>query len=139
MARISEALQAHMWPVMRLKPRGLGKDRETSADAAAAAQCNGEKSAVEENGCIERGDVCDDLREPANSSESQETEKTSSQCDLASGDSREARLGALLGASAMETLERDEEGEIDSFETLFAKFSEMKGLIHSIIFGNQNY
>ena len=149
MARVCEALQAHMWPVM-----SLTGSRERNV-------CNGEREGERE--CVANGDVDRDN----NSGEDDATNSSSSSAAVVgSGASnftpssdcrerdvssvpqpserdvdsspREARFDNLTGgASPIEELQQGmAEGEVEDFDTLFSKFAEMKGTIIITSFQN---
>ena len=151
-ARVSEALQAHMWPDMRLKERGRrGEDEDDggvcngegggggefvssscnertsrSTDATSTSAVNGEDSKTKETG-PGRTDPKDNEKSCSSSTPA----GSSLPAGGDNGTSSEARLNDLLGASDM----GDGGGEkvVEDFESLFAKFADMKGSYLEII------
>ena len=137
MARISEALQAHMWPEMTLK-----KSRPVSHSCECSYRGDSSQSNVSDNGVDKRtGDLSSDCRSSStspnvradpslqscagNASTNEQTDTNTSESSSAPS---QARLDSLLAdTDHMQLLERglgDDTGE--DFESLFARFAEMK-------------
>ena len=143
MVRVSEALQAHMWPVMNFKEsRHAGRASQTRNGVdASQTDCH---TPTEKHGTDDSSSDCttnstevqtdpkvDQIRESASVSSDVPATSVSAASSGDQTDSSPAhsqvRLDSLLAASDMELLESGlgEDGSED-FETLFAKFAEMK-------------
>ena len=150
---MSEALQAHMWPQMKLKEsRHAGRAGLTrnGVDVSRTGDSDGgidehrtrdlsSDSATNSTGVQPRVDQSNDCASDAPSTSvslppnAARVTSSGDQTDSSSASSQ-ARLDSLLGASDMELLEKGlgDAGDdgVEDFETLFAKFAEMKGKPH---------
>ena len=138
-ARVSEALQAHMWPEMSLKKHGRRGGDENSGTAG--AMCNGgnegtertcgstdvSSTAVKDLTTVEETRQSPDAKDTETSVCSGSSSATAGSLKSPPTDeSSSSRLNELLGSSGMETLERGGEKGVEDFEALFAKFADMK-------------
>ena len=143
--RVSEALQAHMWPVMNFKEsRHAGRASQTRNGVdASQTDCHTptEKHRTDDSSSdctansneVQTDPRVDQIRESASVSSDVPTTSVSQNATCSgeqtasSSAPSQARMDSLLAASDMELLESGlgEDGGED-FETLFAKFAEMK-------------
>ena len=138
-ARVSEALQAHMWPEMSLKKHGRRGGDENSGTAG--AMCNGGNDETERtcgstdvsSTAVKDLTTVEETRQSLDAKDT-ETSVCSGSSSATAGslkspptdESSSSRLNELLGSSGMETLERGGEKGVEDFEALFAKFADMK-------------
>ena len=143
-ARVSEALQAHMWPLMTLKSRPAAasgseancshsEDRsQSSTTGNGVDQRTREPSQSTSEGTATGSSVGDTSQGSGRDSTARALEHGSSGGKSNGGESSQARLDSLLGASDLQLLENglDESGDGSEgdFESLFAKFAQMKGI-----------
>ena len=137
-ARISEALQAHMWPEMSLKKYGRrGGDENSGTDGA---MCNGGNDGTERtcdstdvsSTAVRDGTTVEEARQSTDANDTETSVCSGSSSSATAGslptdESSASRLNELLGASDTEILERGGEKGVEDFEALFAKFADMKG------------
>ena len=150
-ARVSEALQAHVWPLMTLKSRpvaasgseancshsedrsqssttGNEVDQRTREPSQNTSQSTSEGAATGSSA----GDTSQRSADTGRDSTASALEHGSSGGKSNGGESSQARLDSLLGASDLQLLENglDESGDGsgEDFESLFAKFAQMKGI-----------
>ena len=132
--RVSEALQAHMWPEMVLKKSKslaqCGGDTTHNHDGEDIDDSKRSMANSELNGIDQRTQDCNSSELCPTSKARRDGSTGHTGASVAESSSSKARLDSLLGASDMQLLERgldvvgDDEGE--DFESLFARFAEMK-------------
>lgn len=132
MARVAEALQAHIWPDMVLKKsKSLPQTySDTCPNHNGGDETKTSRSTCELNGEDQRTEDC--TSEAGATSKTQRDGDTAGQTDGGVGESSsQARLDSLLGASDIQLLERGldvaGDGGGEDFESLFGRFAEMKG------------
>ena len=153
--RISEALQAHMWPHMTLKStsdrHGEGEDsREQTSSVCLDDEVGDERESEprvvnESKSCSETSST--GLSSTATKSASTDVADSNSGINITTTNTsttQQCRLDSLLATTTSSVLERPdneggdrEEGEedgVDDFETLFAKFADMKGKLMTSLF-----
>lgn len=132
--RVSEALQAHMWPEMVLKKsKSLGQyggDTSPNHDGQDIDDSERSRANCELNGIDQRTQDCTSSEVCPTSKAHGDGSTGRTGTSVAESSSSKARLDSLLGASDIQLLERgldvagDDGGE--DFESLFARFAEMK-------------
>lgn len=134
-ARVAEALQVHVWPSMVMKkqdrPGRKQEDKEKTPEnhEGSAEGKSGEGGAVEKQSSDEQN-----LGNSKEQSTPEVSQDESAPSSAAKNPSSQERIDSLLAEECEDVLAsglsdvQDPEGE--SFEKLFAKFAQMKGLLN---------